>query len=149
MAHRSRRIRGLSPLHTNPLPENSRKRSSSANSALLLGVNSFSPIRNQPLLIRNRRESVIVHSNPGTGPSTPRSGDWDHYTEQPSFWNSRFGWVDQPSQIKLVNTDSDSSLDFDPNLFGEIERLIKDKQPLQPTMSAEEKDKLVATLKGS
>ena len=89
----------------------------------------------------------MCYSNSNTGPSTPRSGDWDNYTEQPSFWNSRFGWIGGPQQIKLVDTESDSSSEFDPNLFGAIERLVEEKEPLEVTMSAEEKEGLLSTLK--
>ena len=52
------------------------------------------------------KHSVIVCSNTGSGVSTPHSCEWNHYTEQPTLWNSRFGWINyDPDGIKIVSTD--------------------------------------------
>ena len=62
---------------------------------------------------RQSRNSVIVHSNPNSAASSPRSGEWDNYSEQPTFWNSRFGWINQPNQIKIVPTESESLVEVE------------------------------------
>ena len=126
--YRSRRLRGLSPLCVSPLVGRTRRRGNRATSAPAPGAAAppTSPVNSGSSYLNSRRESVIVHSNPDSGNSTPKSGEWDHYTEQPSFWHSRFGWLHQPSQIQLVDTESDSSLEFDQNLFGGIKKLLED-----------------------
>ena len=110
----SRRIRGLSPLPFSPLTNPTRRNRSSSLSTVVQDAQALavSPGCSPAALRRERRSSVIVYSNPNSGASTPRSGDWDHYSEQPTFWNSRFGWINQP-RIELVNTESDSSIDIE------------------------------------
>ena len=90
---------------------------------------------------------MIIYSNPNSGPSTPRSGDWDHYTEQPSFWNSRFGWITQQNGIQLVNTESESlsSLEVDQSLAVEINNIVSDYP--SDIMSAEQLSRHISELK--
>ena len=71
---------------------------------------SESPLNSPSSLRQSRRGSVIVQSNPNSGALTPRSCEWDNFTEQPTFWNSRFGWINQPSRIRLVSTETESSI---------------------------------------
>ena len=117
---RSRRIRGLPPLYLTPLAGNRRSRGARSSSVPASGAIAppTSPASSRPLYLNSRRESVIVHSNPNSGPSTPLSCEWDNYSEEPSFWNSRFGWLHQPHQIQLVDTETESSVEFDADLFG-------------------------------
>ena len=107
----SRRLRGLSPLPISPLVKENKRTRANSLSALQLGADALpdSPSRSPSVLRQERRGSVIVHSNSNSGASTPRSGEWDNYTEQPTFWNSRFGWISHPEKVRLVSTESDSS----------------------------------------
>ena len=97
--YRSRRLRGLSPLCVSPLVGRTRRRGTRATSAPAPGATAppTTPVSSRSNYLNSRRESVIVHSNPGSGHSTPKSCEWDNYTEQPSFWHSRFGWLQQPT----------------------------------------------------
>ena len=125
----SRRIRGLSPLPFSPLVNSTRRNRSTSLSTVVQGAQALavSPGSSPAALHRERRSSVIVYSNPNSGASTPRSGDWDHYSEQPTFWNSRFGWINQP-RIELVNTESDSSIDIEHNLMQELHNIVDDSE---------------------
>ena len=126
----SRRLRGLPPIPISPLSNPRRRSRSSSVSTLRQGVllPPASPPCSPGTQQRSRKGSVIIYSNPNSGPSTPRSGDWDHYTEQPSFWNSRFGWITQQNGIQLVNTESESlsSLEVDQSLAEEINNIVSE-----------------------
>ena len=85
----SRRLRGLKPLY-GPIPylKPPRRRSSSLSDlpveTSLSATEDRASTRPQPVG-RDRKHSVIVCSNTGSGVSTPHPCEWDHYTEQPTF----------------------------------------------------------------
>ena len=97
-------------------------------------------------LRHSRRGSVIVHSRSNSGASTPLSGEWDNFTEQPSFWNSRFGWLNQPNKINIVSTESESSVEIDLDLAGVINRLVDDKEDQNKKMADEDLSRQISGL---
>ena len=97
-------------------------------------------------LRHSRRGSVIVHSRSNSGASTPLSGKWDNFTEQPSFWNSRFGWLNQPNKINIVSTESESSVEIDLDLAGVINRLVDDKEDQNKKMADEDLSRQISGL---
>ena len=125
----SRRLRGLSPLPVSPLVCETNRTQASSLSTLPVGAPALpeSPLGSPSVLRRSRRSSVIVHSNPNSVASSPQSGEWDGYCEQPTFWNSRFGWINQPDRIKLVSTESESSIEVGSELAEELYNLVDDK----------------------
>ena len=145
----SRRLRGLSPLPISPLARETRRTRASSLSILQTSVQAHqeSPPVSPSSLRHSRRGSVIVHSRSNSGASTPRSGEWDNFTEQPSFWNSRFGWLNQPNRINIVSTESESSVEIDLGLAAEINRLVEDKEDQNKKMADEELSRQISALK--
>ena len=145
--HCSRRLRGLSPLPISPLAAETRRGRANSLSTLQIEAQPLlrSPSRSRSVS-RQSRNSVIVHSNPDSAASSPRSGEWDSYSEQPTFWNSRFGWINQPNQIQLVPTESESSVEVEADLINELRQITEDSDPSN-RMAADELSNQISALK--
>ena len=137
----------MSPLPVSPLAVERQRTRASSVSTFPLGVEALPDSPQRTPVRRSRRGSVIVYSNPNSGASTPKSGEWDHFTEQPTFWNSRFGWINQPEKIRVLSTESDSSLGDCSDLATELYWIVDEKDTQSSNMAAEELSKNIANLK--
>ena len=62
--------------------------------------------------------------------SAASSAEWDNFSQPPTFWNSRYGWINVNPGITLVGTESDSSLEIDDEVFNGIEEIARGRRKM-------------------